>query len=216
MLLCSFVHGNSSIDELKNEVVRDLYTIPGWCSKEKALNFIDLVLEVRPQVCVEIGVYGGRSIFPVAKALKFLGQGIAIGIDSWDRIDCMKYLDTVVEDPLHADAWGRTDLDSIYRSYLDMISRHNLEKYCETRKLSSEKAASTIDVIDILYIDGNHSEIISVQDVRLYLPKVRYGGYIWLNDSKWRSLGAAYYLLSQSCDVVLLIDNENCVLFRKK
>jgi hypothetical protein len=128
----------------------------------------------------------------------------------------MKYLDTVVEDPLHADAWGRTDLNSLYRSYLDMVSSHNLEKYCETRKLSSEKAASSIDLIDILYIDGNHSKTISVQDVRLYLPKVRSGGYIWLNDSNWRSLGAARNLLENSCDIVDLIDNRNCILFRKR
>lgn len=217
LFLCFFslLYAGSTVDEIKEEVRRDLFQITGWCSEEKAMHFIDLVLEVKPEVCVEIGVFGGRSVFPVAMALKLLDHGVIIAIDPWDRIECLKYLDTV-DDPKHFDYWGREDLNFAYRSYRGMIEKYELEKYCITKKMSSEKAASTIDNIDILYIDGNHSEAISVQDVMLYLPKVRPGGYIWFNDPKWPSLYMACNLLRESCEVVHLIDNDNCILFKKR
>ena len=79
------LHADSEIDELKKQVCLVLPSLEGWCSREKALNFIDLVLEVKPQVCVEIGVFGGSSLFPVASALKHRGEGIVIGIDPWDN-----------------------------------------------------------------------------------------------------------------------------------
>jgi hypothetical protein len=210
-----FLHASNTAEELKIEVCRDLLSLHGWCTPEKALNFIDLVLEVRPKVCVEIGVFGGRSIFPVASALKFLGQGIVIGIDPWDKIECIKYFDPL-EDQADLAWWGKIDLNSIYRSYLSMVQKNNFEKYCITLKTTSEKAASQIDMIDILYIDGNHSETVSLQDVMLYLPKVRSGGYIWLNDTTWTSIQPSVALLSEQCDVVRLIDNGTCILFKKR
>ncbi|HEY5234830.1 MAG TPA: class I SAM-dependent methyltransferase [Rhabdochlamydiaceae bacterium] len=217
ILICLFsvLHAQPSIDEVKEEVRRGLFQITGWCSQEKAMNFIDLVLEVKPQVCVEIGVFGGRSVFPVAMALKFLESGFIIGIDPWDRIECLKHLDTV-EDPKHFDHWGKEDLKFAYRSYLEMIKKYDLEEYCVTKKISSEKAVPSIDFIDILYIDGNHSEASSLQDVALYLPKVRSGGYIWFNDPKWPSLYAACNFLQKNCEVIKMIDNDNCILFRKR
>ncbi|MFI5334316.1 MAG: hypothetical protein ACHQT8_04015, partial [Chlamydiales bacterium] len=44
----------TEVDALKQRVCNVLPHLEGWCSKEKALNFIDLVLDVQPKVCVEI------------------------------------------------------------------------------------------------------------------------------------------------------------------
>jgi hypothetical protein len=220
-LLCFFSYRNidartvTNVEELKEHVCDVLPTLYGWCSKEKALNFIDLVLEVQPKTCVEIGVFGGSSILPVASALKFLSQGVIIGIDPWDKLECIKYFDPI-EDKAHLDWWGKVNLDHIYISYLNMLKRYKLLDYCITMKTTSEKAISEIDSIDILYIDGNHSEIVSTHDVRLYFPKVVSGGYIWLDDSLWPGTQQAKDLLLESCEVIKLIDNGNCILFKKR
>jgi len=203
------------VEVLKQEVCKVLPTLEGWCSKAKAVGFIDLVLETKPELCVEIGVFGGSSLFPVASALKYLGKGVVIGIDPWDKIECIKHFDPV-EDAEDLKWWGLLNINYIYQSYIHMLKKYKLEEYVETIRATSEEAAHSIDHIDILYLDGNHSEFCSIQDVELYLPKVRSGGYIWMNDTLWKERQDAVELLAESCDVVRLIDNGNCVLFKKR
>src|SRR5258707_5986460 len=80
--LFTSLHAAQTVEELKNQVCENIRFLEGWCSKDKAKSFIDLVIEVKPRVCAEIGVFGGSSIYPVASALKLLGQGVVIAIDS--------------------------------------------------------------------------------------------------------------------------------------
>ena len=121
------------------------------------------------------------------------------------------------QDAVHYEWWNKVNYERAYYSYLSFLKNFELENYCITIRMSSEKAVSKIfSSIDILYIDGNHSEASSIEDVTLYLPKVRQGGYIWFNDSLWTSRQEAVELLLNACDVVKVIDNGNCVLFKKR
>ena len=58
----------------------------GWCSNDKAGCIIDIVSEIcndtENPVCVEIGVYGGKSVIPVALELK-RHVGTIHAIDPW-------------------------------------------------------------------------------------------------------------------------------------
>ena len=216
MSLCTLTATQAmTIGELKQVVCQELPTIEGWCSKEKALNFIDLVLQTKPDVCVEIGIFGGASVFPVAATLQYLGKGVIVGIDPWDKIECIKYFDPI-EDREHLEWWGKVNLQRIKETYFNLIAKHGFEEICVTLPTTSEKAATEIGIIDILYIDGNHSEITSTQDVMLYLPKVRKGGYIWMDDALWPTTQHAIDLVLEACDVIKLIDDGNCILFRKR
>lgn len=203
-------------DDLKKSVCDAIPNMYGWCSKEKAVQFIDLILQVKPEVCVEIGVFGGRSLFPVASALKFLDQGgIVIGIDPWDKNEIIRYFDPD-KDKAHLDWWSKVNMDQIYYSYLNTLSQYQLEDFVVTLRTTSELACPAIGMIDILYIDGSHNEANSVKDVQMYLPKVRSGGYIWLNDSLWTDIQASVDILFEECEFVKLIDGGNCILFKKK
>lgn len=219
LVICTsqvFGYTKDEVDKLKLEVSSNITSLEGWCSVERAMHFIDLVLEIKPKVCVELGVFGGRSLYPVATALKFLGDGIAIAIDPWDRFECIKYYDPM-KDEASLRWWGKLNIDFIYSSYLYMLKRFDLETYVETIRKTSEEAEREIDeVIDIIHLDGNHSRLTSSLDVILYLPKVRKGGYIWMNDALWNDRLEAVDLLKQSCDIVKQVDNGNCILFRKR
>lgn len=219
LLLCYFTTLSAAdADDLKMEVLSILPDIPGWGSDEKALNFIDLVLEVKPAVCVEIGVYAGKSFFPVALALKHLGHGIVFGIDTWEIKESTKHFDPI-KDASHIEWWTKeSGLEEMYPFCLQMIAEHGLQSYCHLLKMTSEKAAAKIDAIDILHLDGNHDGWVSTQDVMLYLPKVRSGGYIWINDTTWESLVQPWELLAEACDVVKAIDTDKgiCVLLKKR
>jgi cephalosporin hydroxylase len=216
LLIWGSLQADPRIEGLKQRVLMALPFIEGWCSQEKAVEFIELVLEVKPDVYVEIGAFGGSSVFPVASALKFLGRGTLIAIDPWDKEICLKSFDPV-EDGINYVWWSSINFNYIYSSYASMLKKYELEKYCTTLKMTSEMAAAKIDLpIDILYIDGSHSEEASTKDVELYLPKVRPGGYVWINDTLWAERQPALELLLEECDVVKLIDNGNCILFKKR
>lgn len=214
-LLCSSLNADPKEEALKRYVCDILPSLPGWCSKEKAMHFIDLVLEVQPQVYVEIGVFGGSSLFPVASALKFLGDGVIIGIDPWDKLEAIRYFDPIKE-YVHIQWWASLNLNQIYLNFLDAMHAYDLDESFRIIRSTSQQAVSKVETIDILYIDGNPGDECFQQDVRLYLPKVREGGFIWVNDilSEQRQNGVE--LLLNACDVVNVIDNGNCVLFKKR
>jgi len=215
VLAFRFVYGEPDVDLLKQEVLTNLPHIDGWCSKEKAIHFIDLIMKEKPKVWVEIGVFGGSSVYPVASAFKLLGSGTVIAIDPWDKIECIKYYDPI-KDSTDLKWWGNLNLNQIYTSFLNLLKSNLLEPYCKVLRASSEIAPKEIESIDVLHLDGNHCEIPSTLDVELYLPKVKPGGFIWMNDSSWEQRQDAVEKLAASCDVVKVIDNGNCVLFRKR
>jgi cephalosporin hydroxylase len=217
--VCSslFSYSAADVERLKGEVVSARSTIYGWCTPEKLMNFIDLTLEVKPDLCVEIGPYGGASFLPVAYTLKFLGSGMAIAIDPWDFVECIRHLDPIEHEKSWR-TWLSIPMDVVDADFQNLIRRYRLEDYTITLRMTSEKAASQIEdgSIDILHIDGDHSEYGSTMDAKLYLPKVRPGGYIWLTDALWKERGDAVDLLLESCDVVKMIDDNTCFLFKKR
>ena len=221
LILCCFSlqlypYSQEEVAALKETVVLARKGAFGWCSTEKISSFIDLVLEVEPEICVEIGVYGGASILPVAYALKFLRNGIIVAIDPWDFVECVRHIDPV-KDPQAWKTWLGVDMDVVHAEFLSLLHKNGLEDVCLPVRSTSEKAANEVlENIDILHIDGDHSEYGSLRDVELYLPKVRPGGYIWLTDAIWQERNQAVDYLLERCVFVKWIDNCSTFLFRKK
>jgi len=194
-----------TFENLKTKICRTLPRLKGWCDAEKACAMMDLVSEVRPDICVEIGVFGGASVLPTTAALKFLGHGVLFAIDPWDNGESIRNL----LEGENREWWSDVDMNRIYRSYVRMVHEFGLEQYCVTIKETSASAASRISAIDILHIDGDHSEASSFFDASTYLPKVKHGGYIWFDDTDWAeghdqvpSTKKAVEFLQNSCTLV--------------
>jgi len=66
-------------------VQENLKSIEGWCSLEKATKLINCIADIKPDLCVEIGVFGGSSFIPQALAIKENGKGEIVGIDPWSN-----------------------------------------------------------------------------------------------------------------------------------
>lgn len=214
-IMVLILHLQADVESFKREILAIQPSIRGWCSLEKATHFIDLVLEVKPEVCVEIGVLSGSSVFPVASALKYLDHGTLIAIDPWDRQECVKYFDPV-KDVEHLRWWNAVNLHQCYYEFLELLRENDLEKYCCVLKMSAEKAAPIIGSIDVLYIDGNFSEEGTLKNVQMYLPKVRSGGYIWINDTLAECKQSAVALLFDECNLLKTISEFNGFLFQKR
>lgn len=216
LTVATALHSNDAQwEHYKAKVMPELAKIDGWCSREKARNMMDLIYETRPEVCVEIGVFGGSSIYPTAKALSYNNQGVVYAIDPWSK-------EGVSEGYEPGDAnyewWNSIDLEKIYHNFRHMLKQQHLQHYCIVMRMTAEQACVSFqnNSIDILHIDGNHSEESALRDAKLYLPKVKKGGYIWFDDVNWKSTTQAIRFLNEHCEEIPDMFANNCVLFRKK
>jgi hypothetical protein len=218
LILFSTARAEYSVDDVamaKKKIPQIRRTQYGWCSLEKATAIFDLILATEPKVCVEIGVFGGASLVPAAMALKLIGKGIVIGIDPWNLPEAVKYFDPIHQEKM-IKYWNTFHMELIYDSYLDCLRSCELQSFVQTIRKPSLEAAQEIDSIDILHIDGNVGGDMPLRDVQLYLPKIKSGGYIWLNDAIHQVPAMEYLLMS--CDMIQTVDEGvmPTTLFRKR
>ena len=205
------------LDAVLAEVEAYRPQIHGWCKPEKAAALVETILSRRFTTCVEIGVFGGSSLIPQALALKALGAGKIIGIDPWTT-------DAVLEDMQnkdHVDWWSKCDLESIYASCCGFVGSTGTTPYVELIRDKAENVYQRFadESIDLLHIDGNHSEALAYKDATLYLPKVKPGGIIFFDDIYWHDGGdepatrKAIVFLQQHCTKLNLV--HDCMLLQK-
>ncbi len=205
---------NTAWQLYQNEVLSHQTNLEGWCTPEKARHMMDLIYEIKPEVCVEIGVFGGASIYPTASALKFLNRGQVYAIDPWMNSYC---LDGYTHDNPNYQWWSHVDLNYIHRKFVNMLDDFQLTSYCTIMRMTGLVALDCFadESIDILHIDGNHTENIALSDAKLYLPKVKKGGYIWLDDANWPTTLPAREFLLVNCMKDESRSTDEYFLFRK-
>jgi predicted O-methyltransferase YrrM len=197
-------------ETLKEGITNAVNSLEGWTTPERALEMAELILEHKPKIVVELGVFGGRSLIPMAMALRHSNHGGKIfGVDPWKIEAALE-----AENEKNREWWKGIDLEQIRRGAVNAIWAHLLDPWAVILQTSSQYAADVWAVIDILNIDGNHSEIASCRDVELYLPKVPIGGFIWMDDCDWPSTQRALRMLDKSCEC--LKDAKTYRLYRKR
>lgn len=206
------------IKKLSEEIREILPTIHGWCSIEKATKLIELIVNNKLKNCVEIGVFGGSSLIPQALALRYLGAGVVHGIDPWEN-NCA--LEEMVH-PDHRKWWGELNFESVYNDCIKHIDRLKLTRFCNLMRAKAEDVVGKFadGSVDLLHIDGNHSEALSYKDATLYLPKVKKDGFIMFDDIWWCEVEnqvttrKAITFLFESCDKIDVINND-CLVLQK-
>lgn len=189
---------------LKQKAFQAMEKLEGWCSKEKAIVLMDLLLTMRPKTVVEVGVFGGKSLVPMAFALKYNQRGKIYGIDPWDP---MKSIEGLEQE--HADWWVSVDHDAIMNDLIKKISDFDLENYIQLIRATSLDAVIPANEIDFLHIDGNHSEETSMIDVMKWVPLVRKGGLIIFDDLDWKTTAKATEWLDTNCERITEIRGSN-------
>jgi predicted O-methyltransferase YrrM len=191
-----------TIDQVKKQAFVYMSQLEGWCSNEKAAFLIDLIYENHPKVIVEIGVWGGKSLIPMAYALKTLKQGIIYGIDPWESKASVQW---ITEDA-NKNFWDKVDHEKVFQGLVKKIDLFGLKKQISLVRSTSE-AAPPIFGIDILHVDGNHSDYTSYLDVTKWVPLVNSGGWIILDDMTWNEKGV--YTVSRAVEWL----DQNCIRF---
>lgn len=185
--------------ELKAEMVERAMP-EGWCSPEKAEAMAELIIEIRPKLSVELGVFGGRSLVAQAQALRYaqVPFGAVWGIDPW-TVDAA--LDGDVGDA-NREWWAKLDIQAIRDQCLRGITERQLWPWVRVVVAKSGDCHKHFHGIDVLHIDGNHSEEVSTGDVMNWLPAVRSGGYVWFDDANWSTTKRAVQILEDQCEYV--------------
>lgn len=81
---------------------------------------MDLVKEAQCLNCIEIGVFAGSSLFPIATTLKYKGSGKVYAIDAWDPLEALSgchFSDSNYE------WWSKIDFAYFYEKTLQIISQ---------------------------------------------------------------------------------------------
>lgn len=187
------------------EEVRD-----GWCTPAKAHLLASAIIINRPALVVEIGVWAGRSLIPMAIACQEIGNGRVIGIDPWDNkasSDGMTGADL--------DWWASVDHEAIYQQFLSHVKRLDLESVVTVIRMKSSDAPLPDERIDLLSLDGNHAQQ-AIEDVKRFGPLVRVGGLVLADDLNWAggSVGEAVNnLMSMGFEKLASIDQA--ALFKR-
>lgn len=164
----------------------------GWASLNKSGYFIDCVEEICTRVdnpvCVEIGVYAGKSLLPIAMSLQRNKKGIVYGIDPWTNEEAIKGYSGPNEN-----YWGSIDLKEKYEFFQNLISEFDLSKYVITVVDASDNVPE-IKNIDFLHIDGQHTEQ-AVRDAKKFASQITLNGYCFVDDITWGEVADVPYLL---------------------
>jgi predicted O-methyltransferase YrrM len=197
--------------QLSATISRTVQSMEGWCTVEKALSLASNILANKAGFVVEIGVFGGRSLVPMALALQSLGRGIVYGIDPWKKEACLEGKNDSANDQW----WANIDYSVIQEKCVQTIWGLNLAPHVVLLRAPSQICASLFQSpIDVLHIDGNHSEETSVRDVNLWVPKVATGGFVWIDDTDWLTTKNAQKRLAEMA--VKISEVGNCHLYQKR
>lgn len=172
-------------------VSTELTRLPGWCTVTKGKRLAALARGTT--LCVELGVYGGRSLVAIGLALLDQGSGRVDGVDPYD-------VDAALEGengPAVDELWRVTAFGTVESAARNAVKRLALsERVSFVRARSLDAVLGYADgSVDLLHQDSNHSELVSCGEVAAWAPKLRPGGTWVFDDSNWATTQAAQRML---------------------
>jgi hypothetical protein len=180
-----------SKESVEAAVGTELSRLPGWCTVAKGKRLA--VLARGTALCVELGVYGGRSLVAIGLALLDQGSGRIDGIDPYDVDAALEG----VNGPAVDEIWRFTAFGTVEGAARDAVQRLALsERVSFVRARSLDAVLGYADgSVDLLHQDSNHSELVSCSEVTAWAPKLRPGGTWVFDDSNWATTQSAQRML---------------------
>jgi predicted O-methyltransferase YrrM len=188
---------NDQYDLLKQFISDQFPKMGGWCDAEKGFQIGKLVLDSKPQKIAEIGVFEGKSTLALAKACKMNGSGTVYAIDSWKKEDCIDD-----ENTSNQEWWATLNMDGHYEAFVGHTVRAQVVKNIQFCRMSSWDASRFLPDMDMVHIDANHAEWPSTSDVVNWLPKLKVGGYMIMDDVNWDSTQTALKFVEKRCKFI--------------
>jgi hypothetical protein len=189
------------------------YNLWGWCSLEKAQEIIKCILELSEEQeelnCLEVGVFGGKSLIPFSLTLKFLSRGTVYGIDPWNTQDAL----TGYDHPSHQQFWGTVDLENMLNVCCNAIEDLSVYEYTKLIRSTSDDAPA-IENLSVIHIDGQHTVQV-LKDINKYASKVVLNGYCFIDDVDWSEDTKKSIKLIESYGFEMVKNVDASILFKR-
>jgi predicted O-methyltransferase YrrM len=186
----------SRYGDLDTRIDAILPDLVGWCTPEKGKRIARLVRDANTRLCVELGVFGGRSLVALALGVAQNGFGHVHGIDPFTKSAAVEGTNAK-----HDDAWwAEIDYEDVRRQAIHVVETNGLAPYVTFVR---EKSMDVVDryengSIDVLHQDSNHSAEVSTAEVLAWMPKLRLGAFWIFDDIDWPTTRPAQQLLLQN------------------
>lgn len=195
-------------------------SLEGWCSAQKAQVLYDLILKSDSQVSIELGVFGGRSLIPIALAHKAKSSGFVLGVDAWSKqasIEGSGAFKDGVTAKENDEWWSKVDYNKIYEGCVNAIQKYGVSDCCGTARMRTLAVGLLLkdNSIDLLHQDSNHSEEVSCAEVEMYFPKMKDGSYWISDDTDWATTQKSQELLMDK-GFTMIADYQNYKVFQKQ
>lgn len=179
---------------LNQRILNATKGLDGWCEPNKQLTLAHYVLAIQARMIVEIGVWGGKSLIPLAMAAQHTAPARVLAIDPWKAHESVKGQDG--EDLKWWNNQAQHDL--VFDRFMLSLRTLELTGIVTVLRQSSNETLPP-PTIDLLHVDGNHGPQ-ALQDVQRFAPSIRTGGICVLDDLNWSggAVGKAAQRLKQN------------------
>jgi hypothetical protein len=192
------------MDELKRRVSNALEGIQidfgGGCSVSKGYLMAWLIRKYQITSSVDIGVYRGRSLVSQAVAHRGYTGSMVYGVDPWLNSEARENDNPALREAINKFT-DTTNFSAIYEEVAALIHKLNLSQNCTLVRETSCDAIRYFErkriTFGLIHIDGNHDSDRVMEDVSLYLPRLRRGGFVLMDDVSWDSIKFAYAVVSK-------------------
>jgi glycosyltransferase involved in cell wall biosynthesis/predicted O-methyltransferase YrrM len=167
---------------------------------------------------LELGVYRGKSLFPVAYSV-YLNGGQTVGVDAFDYKTALEN-DVTEEKKIAIEKFfEKLDLEEIYRDLLvykegcsfgqtiQVIRQTTDSFFCSTNVANKE--------FDLVHIDANHDTMYVDRDYKNSLEHIKQGGFFVFDDIDWPSVNVVFQEAKQNNPVVFECETFGVLLHEK-
>jgi FkbM family methyltransferase len=196
--------GHAERAALNAKIIAALPAIEGWCTEYKAVWLAGLIAGNRCSQVLEIGIYGGRSLIPMAFAVQeHAPEGKVYGVEAWNS-------DVAQETATDADSdawWRNVEFEVVKAQFLRKLLDYELAGIVNILEMSSDEAFKCLTAIgplefDLIHVDGSHSEMQALRDVKSWTGLLPPGGILVLGDIARPSMQEAREYLRNNLSVV--------------
>ncbi len=170
-----------------------------WTPIDKAHTLAALVIALRPALTVEVGVWQGASLVPMALAHRAIGYGRVIAVDPWSALASIQGQ----VNPDDVRWWSEVDHEKAYQKFITVLAEEGVSDIVEVVRATSDEFTPPAP-INCLHLDGNHGEQ-ALRDVQKFLPHMAPGSVWILDDYPWSGGGvlkACAALKSAGCSEI--------------
>jgi hypothetical protein len=191
--------------DLRRDLASVVESIPlddgGGATSLKVFLLAELIIGRGLETIVEIGVYRGRLLLPLTRLMARLGRGEVIGIDPYSAVAAVQRDENLTGIDLVA--WPETvDWEGIASAVTAGIEQWGAPGRARLVRERSEDVDLGRELggkpIDLLHVDGNHDRAAVEADLERFLPHMRPGSILVMDDVGWPSVRDAFDRLSQT------------------